>query len=238
MAKKSDDVVVKRLEARTEGQAELIRAIEGNVVTLCDGPAGSGKTFVAVGMALRLLRDGILNKIVFTRPIIESGEHLGALPGDTDDKIKPYFRPIFDSLKAFLSYSDISEMRNRNTIEIVPLAYMRGVTFNNSFMILDEAQNASADQILMYLTRIGQDSRVVLTGDLEQSDIGKNGFDVALKCLSDVPGIGIVKLGYSDVVRNDIISVIIKRFGEFRNGSKNGTVSHRLNGNGVQGSHS
>lgn len=204
------------LQPKSNNQKEYIRTIAENDVTFAVGPAGSGKTCVAIGMAIQYFLEGRCSKIVVTRPVLESGERLGALPGDLKEKIAPYLVPIFDEVKKYLSYSDMNLYLNKTDggIEIAPLAYMRGRTFNNTFIVLDEAQNCTREQLKMFVTRIGIDSKMVITGDLEQSDLPRHlggALSEFVEKLSDINGVGISKLEYNDIVRHTIIGDILSR---------------------------
>lgn len=160
--------------ARTPNQKEYIKAIINKDIVVCEGAAGTGKTNIAIGMAITALRKGLVEKIVITRPLIESGEQMGFLPGDVNDKMDPYVRPVLNELESYASHSEIATLRNSGVLKIVPIAFMRGLTFNNAFIIVDEAQNITFDQMKMVLTRFGQDSKMVLTGDIEQSDLRRH----------------------------------------------------------------
>ena len=161
----------KYLRPRTDGQGRYVQALRENDVTICVGPAGTGKTFLAVGMAVTLLRQGAVKKIVLVRPAVEAGERLGFLPGDLVAKINPYLRPLLDSLNDLIDYEQVKKYMETEVIEIVPLAYMRGRTLNSAVIILDEGQNATVSQMKMFLTRMGMNSRVIVTGDLTQTDL-------------------------------------------------------------------
>jgi len=194
---------------RTENQRGYIRAIVESDIVLCQGPAGSGKTHIAIGMATQFLERGDVDKIVVARPVLEAGEKIGFLPGDQNQKLDPYIRPIMDELAYYVSYADIAAMKNANTFEIVPIGYMRGRTFKNSFVIIDECQNATFDQIKMILSRLGESSRMVLTGDPLQSDLEKRhqgGFEFACELFKHHPEIACIKMESTDIVRHRLIS--------------------------------
>ena len=183
-------------------------------LTFCSGPAGSGKTSVAVGLACEYIIDKKIEKIIITRPVVESGRGLGHLPGTLIEKINPYLVPILEEMTLYLTKTSVESYRSNNIIELCPLEYMRGRNFHNCFMILDEAQNATFEQIKMFITRIGRESKAVINGDLHQTDL-KNGNDGGLKMcmdkLVDLDGVSVCELDYSDIVRNDIISKILQR---------------------------
>ncbi len=217
--KRTDGVVhsgfkPRSLTARTDNQRKYIRAIHNNDICMCHGPAGTGKTHVACGLAVELLKKGIVERICIARPIISVGRDMGYLPGTMQEKIGPYLVPLFDELSYYLELSKIKEMMTNEVLQIVPLSMMRGRTFNDSFIILDEAQNASIDELKMLLTRIGNDSKMVLSGDLFQSDLPRHqqgAFYSAIKALRPVHGIGVVALTDVDIVRHPLIAEIAKR---------------------------
>jgi phosphate starvation-inducible PhoH-like protein len=197
---------------RSEGQERYVRAIKDSTVVFCIGPAGTGKTYLAVMMALSMLRQGFVEKIVLVRPAVEAGEKLGFLPGDFQAKISPYLRPLYDALHDFLDAETILRYKEKDIIEIVPLAYMRGRTLNRSFMILDEAQNTTSVQMKMFLTRLGMDSRAVVTGDITQIDLknrGQSGLVKVQKILKSVEGVQFVYMTKSDIVRHPVIERIL-----------------------------
>ena len=203
-----------RLKPRTENQKLFIRSIVENDIVFCQGVAGSGKTHIAIGMALEWLLDDKIDKIVITRPVIEAGEKLGFLPGTAEEKLHPYLMPILDEINYFICMSDYARLKNENRIEIVPLALMRGRNFHDSFIIADECQNASYHQLKMLLTRIGQDSKMVLTGDVGQSDLNRHmrgGFGELYNILQGIESLGFAKLESVDIVRNPIIADILDK---------------------------
>lgn len=209
-----------RLKAKTSNQQNYISTINDSTITFCQGVAGSGKTHIAVGTALEHLLDNKVNKIVITRPVIESGEKIGFLPGTAEEKLHPYLLPILDEIAHFIPISYYASLKIQNKIEIVPLGLMRGRNFHNTFIIADECQNASYDQLKMLLTRIGNNSRMVLTGDVSQSDLMKHmrgGFLWLMQSLSKIPGIGISELTNSDIIRNPIIGLILERLDNLEN---------------------
>jgi phosphate starvation-inducible PhoH-like protein len=211
-----------RLKPRTENQKEYIRTIAENTITFCQGLAGSGKTHIAIGMALEYLLENKVQKIIVTRPVIEAGEKIGYLPGTAEEKLHPYLLPILDEISHFISPAHYASLKLNNKIEIVPLGLMRGRNFHKSFIVADECQNASYDQLKMLLTRTGNDSKMVLTGDVGQSDLHKHlrgGFIDMINALSGVDGIGISELTGIDIVRNPIIVKILGRLDVFENGT-------------------
>jgi phosphate starvation-inducible PhoH-like protein len=207
----------KYLRPRTDGQGRYVQALRENDVTICVGPAGTGKTFLAVGMAVTLLRQGAVKKIVLVRPAVEAGERLGFLPGDLVAKINPYLRPLLDSLNDLIEYEQVKKYMENEIIEIVPLAYMRGRTLNNAVIILDEGQNASVSQMKMFLTRMGMNSKIIVTGDLTQTDLPptlKSGLVDAVQRLRGIPRLAIVHLDESDIVRHALVQQIVKAYEE------------------------
>ncbi len=207
----------KYLRPRTDGQGRYVQALRENDVTICIGPAGTGKTFLAVGMAVTLLRQGAVKKIVLVRPAVEAGERLGFLPGDLVAKINPYLRPLLDSLNDLIDYEQVKKYMENEVIEIVPLAYMRGRTLNNACIILDEGQNASVSQMKMFLTRMGMNSKIIVTGDITQIDLPptlKSGLIDAMHRLKGIPRLAIVHLDESDIVRHALVQRIVKAYEE------------------------
>lgn len=205
----------KPIKAKTIGQKKYVNAIKNNTVVLGLGPAGTGKTFLAVAMAVEALRAKQVSRIILTRPAVEAGEHLGFLPGDLQSKIDPYLRPLYDALFEMLGPENYQRYRERNVIEIAPLAYMRGRTLDDSFIILDEAQNTTPEQMKMLLTRLGANSKVVVTGDLSQTDLPsgkKSGLLIAKKVLEGIEGISIFEFGERDVVRHRLVRRIIAAY--------------------------
>ncbi len=205
------------IKARTTGQMRLVKAIAENTITIVNGPAGSGKTFLAVVMALNALREGKIKKIVLTRPVVEAGESLGFLPGDLKEKVDPYLMPLYDALDAMLGHEKVESLIERKTIEIIPLAYMRGRSLNSAFIILDEAQNTTSMQMFMFLTRLGTNSKMVITGDLSQIDriISKtntSGLKEAIENLKGAENIAVINMQNSDIVRHPLVKVIIDRY--------------------------
>jgi len=203
------------IHARTDGQKKLLNSLCKNDIVISVGPAGTGKTFLAVAYALSLLEKHEIEKIIFCRPAVEAGESLGFLPGDLKDKIDPYLAPLYDALHELLPKSKIQMFLSRGIIEIIPLAYMRGRTINRSAMILDEAQNASTIQMKMFLTRLGIDSRAIITGDISQIDLpnkSNSGLVSVLNILKNMKDIGIVKLNENDIARHHLVKNIIDAY--------------------------
>ena len=205
---------------RTDGQKKLVKAFFKNDIIISVGPAGTGKTFLAVAYALSLLEKHEIEKIIFCRPAVEAGENLGFLPGDLKDKIDPYLAPLYDALHELLPKNKIQNFLDRGIIEIIPLAYMRGRTINRSAMILDEAQNASSIQMKMFLTRLGIESRAIITGDESQIDLptkSNSGLIDVLKILKNINDIGIVKLDEHDIARHHLVKDIIDAYSKSKN---------------------
>ena len=210
----------KPIKAKTLGQKKYIDAIKKNVVTLGVGPAGTGKTYLAVAAAVAAFRDKQVNRIILTRPAVEAGERLGFLPGDLQSKVDPYLRPLYDALFEMLGAETYNKYLERGNIEVAPLAYMRGRTLDDSFIILDEAQNTSREQMKMFLTRLGFGSKIVITGDITQIDLPRDtvsGLKEAMRVLDGVEDIAICKLGEADVVRHVIVQRIIRAYEEDEN---------------------
>jgi len=205
------------LEARTPNQKEYIRAIVENDIVLCSGPAGSGKSYIAAGMAAHQLHKNYskIDKIIVTRPLVCTGKDLGALPGEISDKVAPYHYPMEQHLKHFLNRVWYGHYFNNVQIQYRPLEVMRGATFDNSYMILDEAQNCTIEQIKMFISRIGDNSKVVINGDINQNDLrGRSGLDFCMQRLRDVEGVACCELSYGDIQRHGIIGRILKALEE------------------------
>ena len=212
------------VKPKTIGQKEYIKSVLHNTVTIGVGPAGTGKTYLAVAAAVQAFRDKQVNRIILTRPAVEAGERLGFLPGDLQSKVDPYLRPLYDALFDMLGAETYQKYLERGNIEVAPLAYMRGRTLDDSFIILDEAQNTSREQMKMFLTRLGFGSKIVITGDVTQIDLpdGKaSGLKEAMRVLRDVEGIGICELTNADVVRHVMVQRIVEAYERYET-AKNG----------------
>lgn len=206
------------VQPKTLGQKEYVNLIENNDITFGIGPAGTGKTYLAVAMAAKAFRNDEVSRIVLTRPAVEAGESLGFLPGDMKDKVDPYLRPLYDALFEMFGADKFNKLLERGTIEVAPLAFMRGRTLDNAFIILDEAQNTTSEQMKMFLTRLGFGSKAVVTGDITQIDLPinrKSGLIQATKILSGVKGIGYKELTEKDVVRHELVQRIIKAYAKY-----------------------
>ncbi|BBE31886.1 DEAD/DEAH box helicase [Tepiditoga spiralis] len=213
-----------KISAKTEGQAKYIENLKKYDMLFSIGPAGTGKTYLAVAMAVKSLKMGEVQRIILTRPAVEAGEKLGFLPGTLYDKIDPYLKPLYDSLMDFIGTENLIQYKEKGIIEIVPLAYMRGRTLNNSYVILDEAQNSTYQQMKMFLTRIGFNSKVVVTGDITQIDLEKkkeSGLLAITKILKDIEEIKITYLNKNDVVRNPMVKKIIQAYEIYENKKEN-----------------
>lgn len=211
----------KQIKCKTYGQAKYVDAIKNNSVVFGIGPAGTGKTYLAVALAVQMYKNKIVEKIILTRPAVEAGEKLGFLPGDLGAKVDPYLRPLYDALQEMFGLEVYSRLIEKGVIEIAPLAYMRGRTLSNAFIILDEAQNTTREQMKMFLTRMGEGSRVVVTGDATQIDLPSDkssGLLHASSILQGIDGIAIINLKNKDIVRNDLVQAIVKAYEE--HGSK------------------
>jgi phosphate starvation-inducible protein PhoH and related proteins len=205
------------IKAKTVNQQKLVQSVKDNDLVFALGPAGTGKTFVSVALAVRALKNKAVKKIIITRPAVEAGENLGFLPGDLKEKIDPYLRPIYDALNDMLPFEKLKYYMEREVIEIAPLAYMRGRTLHNAFILLDEAQNTTPMQMKMFLTRMGPDSKMVVTGDTSQIDLPANqrsGLKEAVRILNQTIGIGFVELSERDVVRHKLVRDIIEAYGK------------------------
>ena len=218
----SDSVAVtdsgRPIKCRTVGQRKYVKAIGANGLTFCIGPAGTGKTYLAVARAVTAYRNKEVEKIILTRPAVEAGERLGFLPGDLQQKVDPYLRPLYDALQEMLGFDNYAKMMERGVIEVAPLAYMRGRTLSNAFIILDEAQNTTAEQMKMFLTRMGDGSKMVVTGDTTQIDLPsgvRSGLLHAVAILSAVEGIAVCRLSAKDVVRNSLVQKIVNAYDNY-----------------------
>lgn len=215
------------VKAKTIGQKNYIEAARKNTITLAIGPAGTGKTYLAVAMAVKAFRAGDVNKIILTRPAVEAGEKLGFLPGDLQNKVDPYLRPLYDALFDMLGADHFQKYMERGSIEVAPLAYMRGRTLDESFILLDEAQNTTPEQMKMFLTRLGFGSRAIITGDVTQIDLPdarKSGLVEAAKVLCDVDDIAIIRFTEKDVVRHRLVQQIIKAYEKYYEEGKRQTL--------------
>lgn len=219
----SDDVISvtnrgKPIKAKTKGQSKYVKCIRDNTLTIGTGPAGTGKTFLAVAMAVEALRAKSITRIILTRPAVEAGERLGFLPGDLQSKIDPYLRPLYDALFEMLGAENYQRHLERGSIEIAPLAYMRGRTLDDSFIILDEAQNTTPEQMKMFLTRLGFNSKAVVTGDMSQTDLPygqRSGLAIARHVLDGVEGVGVYEFTDRDVVRHPLVRRIINAYDKY-----------------------
>lgn len=206
---------------KTDGQRQYVHAIQENDLVFCLGPAGTGKTYLAVAMAVSMLKAGRIKRIVLVRPAVEAGEKLGFLPGDLQAKVNPYLRPLFDAMHDMMAFDQIKRFMQNDVIEVVPLAYMRGRTLNNSAVILDEAQNTTVSQMLMFLTRLGHSSKMIVTGDDSQIDLEKSqasGLIDGVRRLRGIRGIGVVHLGDTDIVRHRLVQNIVNAYANGRGG--------------------
>jgi phosphate starvation-inducible PhoH-like protein len=205
------------VKPRTDGQARYVKAMRDHDLTVCVGPAGTGKTYLAVGVAVSMLRQSLVKKIVLCRPAVEAGERLGFLPGDMIAKVNPYLRPLFDALNDLMEHEQVKRYMENDIIEIVPLAYMRGRTLNQAVIILDEGQNTTIPQMKMFLTRMGHGSKIIVTGDITQIDLPKqtrSGLVDAVHRLRNIERIAVVQLGEGDIVRNPLVQQILRAYEE------------------------
>ncbi len=208
---------------KTHGQQKYMEAIRENTLTFGMGPAGTGKTYLAMAAAVDSLVSGRVRRIILTRPAVEAGERLGFLPGDLAAKVDPYLRPLYDALWDMLGAEETASLIDRGTIEIAPLAYMRGRTLNDACVILDEAQNTTPEQLKMFLTRLGFNSKMIITGDTTQTDLPENrrlGLHVVREILGDIPGVAFVELGARDVVRHRVVASIVEAYARYESGQK------------------
>lgn len=204
-----------KVKARTANQRKLVAQSDKNDLVFAVGPAGTGKTYTAVALAVRALKNKEVKRIILTRPAVEAGENLGFLPGDLQEKLDPYMQPLYDALRDMIPVEKLSSLLESRVIQIAPLAFMRGRTLDNAFVILDEAQNATTNQMKMFLTRMGKNAKFVITGDVSQIDLPKNqksGLVVSLELLSKVEGISVIRLNNNDVIRHKLVKDIIKAF--------------------------
>ena len=205
----------KTVRARTPNQKKMVQAADKNDIVFAIGPAGTGKTYTAVALAVRALKNKLVKKIILTRPAVEAGESLGFLPGDLKEKLDPYMQPLYDALREMIPFEKLKEYMETGVIEIAPLAFMRGRTLDKAFVILDEAQNTTIMQMKMFLTRMGMTAKFVITGDMSQVDLPRkqrSGLTYATRILRDIEWIGVVEMGQSDIIRHKIIAKIISAF--------------------------
>ncbi len=205
------------IRPKTDGQEQYVRSVRENDLVFCLGPAGTGKTYLAVALAVSFLKAGKIKRIVLARPAVEAGEKLGYLPGDMQAKVNPYLRPLFDAMHDMMDFDQIKRFMVNDAIEVIPLAFMRGRTLNSAAIILDEAQNTTASQMLMFLTRMGHDSKMIVTGDDSQCDLPKgapSGLVDAVRRLGGIPGIGVVRLSRVDIVRHSLVTDIVHAYGK------------------------
>ncbi len=225
---KRDDVIIygvngKPIGPRNTNQSLLVKAFNENDLTFALGPAGTGKTYVAIAMAVKALKNREVRKIILSRPAVEAGEKLGFLPGDMKDKIDPYLQPLYDALEDMIPPVKLKEYMETNVIQIAPLAFMRGRTLNDAVIVLDEAQNTTVHQIKMFLTRLGMNAKMIITGDATQIDLPRSvtsGLIQALRVLKDVPGIGKVEFGKKDIVRHALVQRIVEAYEKFDTAEK------------------
>ena len=214
----------KLIKSKTVGQKKYVEAIKKSIVTIAVGPAGTGKTYLAVALAASAYKAKQIDKIILTRPAVEAGEKLGFLPGDLQEKVNPYLRPLYDGLQEMFGLESYQKLIERGAIEVAPLAYMRGRTLSNAFIILDEAQNTTREQMKMFLTRLGENSRMVVTGDLTQTDLPegkKSGLREAVGILKNIEGISVTALTEKDVVRHPLVQAIVKAYERSEKTDKN-----------------
>ena len=217
---KGDDVIIygvngKPISGRTPNQQKLVETFLHNDLTFALGPAGTGKTYVAIALAVRALKNREVKKIILSRPAVEAGEKLGFLPGDMEDKIDPYLQPLYDALEDMIPAVKLKEYMETNVIQIAPLAFMRGRTLNDAVIVLDEAQNTTTHQIKMFLTRMGMNAKMIITGDVTQIDLPRtvqSGLVQALRILRDIPGIGKIEFGKKDIVRHPLVQRIVEAY--------------------------
>lgn len=206
------------IKSRSENQQQLIDAYEKNDMVFAVGPAGTGKTYLSIALAVKALKEKAIKKIILSRPAVEAGEKLGFLPGDMKDKIDPYLQPLYDALEDMIPAVKLQDMMEKHIIQIAPLAFMRGRTLSDAIVILDEAQNTTSQQIRMFLTRMGMNTKMIITGDLTQIDLPReqrSGLKEALKILDGVEGIGVVKLGQKDIVRHKLVTRIVNAYDKY-----------------------
>lgn len=220
---RSDGVIIfgvngKPISARNPNQQRMVEAVRSSALTFALGPAGTGKTYIAIALAVRALKNKEVRRIILSRPAVEAGEKLGFLPGDMKDKIDPYLQPLYDALEDMIPAVKLKEYMETNVIQIAPLAFMRGRTLNDAIIVLDEAQNTTSHQIKMFLTRLGMNARMIITGDVTQIDLPRStvsGLVQAMKVLRDVPGIGRVEFTKKDIVRHPLVTRIVEAYDRF-----------------------
>lgn len=218
------------IKPKTVGQSEYINAIRNNMIVFGLGPAGTGKTYLAMAVAITAFKNGEVERIILTRPAIEAGEKLGFLPGDLQSKVDPYLRPLYDALYQIMGADSFNKNMEKGLIEVAPLAYMRGRTLDNAYIILDEAQNTTPAQMKMFLTRIGFGSKVIVTGDMTQKDLASNvksGLEVALKVLKNIEGISFITLTSKDVVRHPLVMKIVQAYDKYESRQKRSSSDKR-----------
>ena len=218
------------IKPKTVGQREYINAIRNNMIVFGLGPAGTGKTYLAMAMAITSFKNGEVERIILTRPAIEAGEKLGFLPGDLHSKVDPYLRPLYDALYQIMGADSFNKNMEKGLIEVAPLAYMRGRTLDNAYIILDEAQNTTPAQMKMFLTRIGFGSKVIVTGDMTQKDLASNvksGLEVAIKVLKNIEGISFITLTSKDVVRHPLVMKIVQAYDKYESRQKRNSSDKR-----------
>ncbi|MGN0068659.1 MAG: PhoH family protein [Prevotella sp.] len=234
-AEAAKDVVVynisgKPIKGRTENQQKLIDAYAANDMVFAVGPAGTGKTYLSIALAVRALKDKVAKKIILSRPAVEAGEKLGFLPGDMKEKIDPYLQPLYDALEDMIPALKLQEMMDKHIIQIAPLAFMRGRTLNDAVVILDEAQNTTTAQLKMFLTRMGMNTKMIVTGDMTQVDLPhdrQSGLRTALAILDGVEGIGFVEMNAKDIVRHRLVTRIVKAYEHFENRNREKTDTEK-----------
>lgn len=224
----------RQIKCKTQGQKHYVKAIKSNTVVFGVGPAGTGKTYLAVALAYAAFKSGEVQRIILTRPVLEAGEKLGFLPGDLQEKISPYLRPLYDALGDMFGTENYLRLMERGEIEVAPLAYMRGRTLNSAFVILDEAQNTTAEQMKMFLTRLGAGSRMIITGDLTQADLpygAINGLKQAAALLKEIDGIEVCYLTDKDIVRHELVQKIVQAYSAGEIHENKPVVRHQLKDN-------
>ena len=225
-------VTGKPITARSENQQQLVRAYQDNDMIFAVGPAGSGKTYTSIALAVRALKNKEVRKIILSRPAVEAGEKLGFLPGDMKEKIEPYLQPLYDALEDMIPSQKLREMMEQGIIQIAPLAFMRGRTLNDAVVILDEAQNTTSAQIKMFLTRMGMNTKIIVTGDMTQIDLPMNvrsGLAEAIRILKGIPGIGFVELSKKDIVRHRLVTRIVEAYEKEKDKRKEATGQTDIN---------